>query len=128
MDMLCGPSAEKRRAVFELSLGLIVCLMREPLLAVLTVDCEVKSRGHGADGVAELTMVGAAAGAVDRLYEHHPVVCGETHSVARLERPVVLHPHPGADGAEGLAGHVGGALVFYQDGRRAADGGSCYHS
>lgn len=90
------------------------------------MDCEVKGRSHGADRVADLTLVGAAVGAVDRLYEHYPVVRRESDSVAGIERLAVLQPHSGADGARGIAGEVGGAFVFYQDGCRAADGDSCY--
>lgn len=61
-------------------------------------------------------------GAVNRLDEHCPVVWGEADSAARVEWPVVLHPHSGADGARGLAAQAGGAPVFYQDDCRAADG------
>ena len=65
-------------------------------------------------------------GAVNRLQEHRPVVYGEADSAVRVERPAVLHPHPGADGAGGLAAEVGGAFVFYQEGCGALDGGSSY--
>lgn len=81
---------------------------------------------HGADWVADSTLVGAMVGEVHRLYEHCPVVRGEAESAAGMERPSVLHPDSAADGARGLAGEVGGASLFYQDGHGAADGGSCY--
>lgn len=41
---------------------------------VLTVNSEIKSRHHGADGVAESTLVDASAGAEDGLHQHRPVV------------------------------------------------------
>lgn len=81
---------------------------------------------HGADWVADSTLVGAVVGAVNRFYGHCPVVHGEADSATRMERPAVHHPHYGADGAGGLAAEVRGAFVFYQDGCRAADGGSSY--
>lgn len=81
---------------------------------------------HGADWVAGSTVVGAMVGAMNRLYENCPVVNGETDSVTCMERPAVLRPHSGADGAGGLAAEVGGAFIFYQDGCRADYGGSSY--
>lgn len=81
---------------------------------------------HGADWVADSTLVGAVVGAVNRFYEHCPVVHGEADSVARMERPAFHHPRCGAVGVGGLAAEVGGAFVFYQDGCGAADGDSSY--
>lgn len=80
-------------------------------------------RSHGADWVADSALVGALAGAVNRLYEHGPVAHGEADPGARAERPTILHPHSGADGAGGLAAEVGGAFIFDQDGFGAADDG-----
>ncbi len=91
---------------------------------VLTVDSEIMSHSHGADWVADSTLVGAMVGAVNRLYENGPVVYGEADPAARMERPTVLHPLPGADRAGGLTAEVGGTFIFYQDGCRAVDGGS----
>lgn len=81
---------------------------------------------HRADWVADPTLVGAVVGAVDRLYEHCPVVHGEADSATRTEGLAIFHPHSSADGAGGLAAEVGGASVFYQDGWGAADGGPSY--
>lgn len=84
--------------------------------------------GHGADWIADSTLVGAVVGEVNRLYGHCPVVRGEAESAAGLQRPAILHPDSGADGARGLTGEVDRAFIFYQDVCRAADGGSCYQS
>lgn len=62
-------------------------------------------------------------GAVNWLQEHRLVVHGEGDPPTRTERPLVLHPLNGADGAKGLAAEVGRAFVFYQDGCRAAGDG-----
>lgn len=93
---------------------------------LLTVDSEIMGHSHVAHWVADSTLIGAVVGAVNRLYEHSPVVYGETDSAARMERPAILHPHSGADGARGLTAEVGGAFILYQNGCRAADGGSSY--
>lgn len=92
----------------------------------LTVDNKIKRRSHGADRVADPTLVGAVVGAVDGLYEHGFVARGEADSVIWTEGLAVHHPLSRADGAGGLAAEVGGASIFYQDGCKAADGGSGY--
>lgn len=94
--------------------------------AVLTVDSEIIGHSHGANWVADSTLVGAVVGAVNRLYEHCLVAHGEADSATVMERPAVLHPQSCADGAGGLTAEVGGAFIFYQDGCGAADGGSGY--
>ena len=93
-------------------------------MSVLTVDSEVMGHSHGADWVADSTLVGAVIGAVNRLNEHCSVVHGETDSVTGMKRTAVFHPHSSADGAGGLTGEVGGAFLFYQDGCGAADDGA----
>lgn len=65
-------------------------------------------------------------GAVNRLYEHGLVAGGEADAATGTEGLAILHPHPSADGAGGLAAHVGGAFAFYQDGFGAVNGGSGY--
>lgn len=68
-------------------------------LSVLTVDGEIIGCSHGADRVAEATLVDAVVEPADRLYQHYPAVRGDTDSVTGTERLAVLHPHSCADGA-----------------------------
>lgn len=95
-------------------------------LAELTVDGEIIDCRHRADWVADSTLVAAVVGALNRLYVDCSVVHGEAHSATGLQRPAVLRPLSGADGARSIAGKIGGAFVFDQGGCGAADGGSIY--
>lgn len=61
--MLRCPSTAVNELVFTLRAHII-----------FTVNSEIKSRRHGADGVSESTRVDASAGAEDGLKEHRPVV------------------------------------------------------
>lgn len=92
----------------------------------LTVDREVVGDSHGADRVADPTLVGAVVGAVNGLNEHGSVVDGETDSAGGTERTAILHPHSGADGARGLASKVREVFVFYQGGWWTSDVGAAY--
>lgn len=60
------------------------------------------------------------------LYGHAFIAHREGGPVVGLQWPTPLQPLPGDDGARGLTAEVGGAQVFDQDGRGAADDGSSY--
>lgn len=94
----------------------------------LTVDGEVVDCSLPAHWVADETQVRAVVGATDRLEGQCLIVRREAEAAARKEASVVLHPQPSGDGAGGLAAQVGGAVAFYEDGRRAGDCSGSYWS
>lgn len=94
----------------------------------LTVDSEVVGCSLLAHWVADETQVRAVVGAADRLEGQGLIAHREAEAAARKEGPAVLHPQPSGDGAGGLAAQVGGAVAFYEDGRRAGDGSTSYWS
>lgn len=81
---------------------------------VLTVDSELKVSRLGAHWVADPTLVGAMAGAEDRMEKHCAVVCRKTDHVSRLNEVAIFHPLSAADRAGGLTGEISGAFLLYQ--------------
>lgn len=120
--MSCGPSARR-----EIRNKLRQSEERLRVRSTLrTVDGQIVDGRHGADGVADPALVGAVVGPVDGPYGHAPVAHREGGPVVPPQEPPPLQPLPADDGARGLAAEVGGAQVFDQDGRGAADDGAGY--
>lgn len=69
-------------------------------------------RSHGADRVADSTLIGAADRNVNRLYGCCLVVQGKADTATGIKRLAIFYPLSGADGARGLTGEVGGAFIF----------------